>query len=95
MKIDEINATLMNQLRFRDFAELKSGRDSFSRLKLAQLATMVSCSDVAAVEAAFEHDRERASCYRWILRGLNQDKAVRKVKTDAEITANAIRGRAA
>lgn len=47
-------------------------------------------SECAIVDAAFETDAQRASCLRWVLRGLPLDKAIRKVETDAEIAANAI-----
>lgn len=89
MTIDEINSTPMERLRFRHFLNLKSGRDVFSRYPLAKLRELVSVNALEEVRK-LEHEREQASCLRWVLRGLDLDKAIRKVKTDAEVTAQTI-----
>ncbi|HUY93581.1 MAG TPA: hypothetical protein VMV10_32940 [Pirellulales bacterium] len=89
MTIDEINATPMDQLRFRDFLRLKAGRDTFSRLKLDALREMVSIIAVREAESAFDDPKQQSVCLRWVLRGLDADKAVRKVKTDLEVGENA------
>lgn len=91
--IDTINATPHEDLRFRDFLCLKSGRDSFSRIRLKELTTLVSIYALDSVREAFEHESDQAKCLRWILRGLDTDKAIRKVKTDNEVTMNAISAR--
>lgn len=87
--IQEIVATPMSELRFRDFANLKvGGRDRFTPLRLADLRTLVPESYV--VDAALDQDeRAVASCLRWILRGLPLEKALRKVRTDLEIAEQA------
>ncbi len=87
--IQEIVATPMSNLSFRDFASLKvGGRDRFTPLKLAELQTLVSDSDI--VDAALDHDESAvASCLRWMLRGLPIEKAIRKVRTDLEIAQQA------
>jgi hypothetical protein len=96
MTIHQINQTPMSRLRFRDFQRLKSGRDTFSRVKLDELVGMVPLEDLREIETEFEFDefghyaRHRASCLRWLLRGLTVDRAIRKVKTDLEIMDNAI-----
>lgn len=86
--LDYVIRTPMERLKFRDFARLKSGRNDMSNLRLPQLRRLVP--DHAAVDAVFEKDAQRASCLRWVLRGLPLDKAIRKVETDAEIAASAI-----
>lgn len=73
--------------RFQDFARLRSGRDAFSRLTLEALRAQ--CDASALVEGALAEDADKAKAYRWIARGLPEWMAVRKVKTDLEITANA------
>jgi len=89
MTIDEINSTPMDLLRFRDFLRLKSGRDTFSRLKLDTLREMVSITAVREAEGAFADTKQQAVCLRWVLRGLAPDKAVRKVQTDLEVSEHA------
>lgn len=73
--------------RFQDFARLRSGRDAFSRLTLGALRAQ--CDVSALVEGALADDTDKAKAYRWIARGLPEWMAVRKVKIDLEITANA------
>jgi hypothetical protein len=88
--ITVINNAPMSRLRFRDFQSLKSGRDEFSRRGLVSLRASLPGEIVAQVAAAFPDSAElQERCLRWVLRGLQTDKAVRKVKTDAEVSANA------
>ena len=78
----------MESLGFKDFVQLKCGRDEFSRMKLSDLQMAVSHPDCLAVTADFPDDpKAEASCLRWILRGLPADKAIRKIRTDLEVTA--------
>jgi hypothetical protein len=79
----------MEQLRFKDFAKLKCGRDQFSAMRVASLQAAVSFADREQIEGVFAEPCDQAKAYRWILRGLPIEKAIRKVKTDQEITANA------
>ncbi|EGQ61262.1 hypothetical protein GGI1_05485 [Acidithiobacillus sp. GGI-221] len=72
---------------FQDFARLRSGRDAFSRLTLEDLRAQ--CGVSALVDGALADDADKAKAYRWIARGLPDWMAVRKIKTDLEITANA------
>jgi hypothetical protein len=87
--LHQIATRPMDSLRFRDFARLKTGRDQYSRLRLPALREGQSAETNAAIDAEFEDDKLRAVCFRWILRGLPLDKAIRKVKTDQEISDNA------
>ena len=86
--LKRVNETAMAVLKFGDFLSLKSGRDQFSRLKLPALRKAVGQDVAAAVEAAFPSEELQAKCCRWCLRGLDTDKAIRKVKTDAEVSEN-------
>lgn len=92
--IDCIVRTPMEALRFRDFVNLKSGRDSWSAMRLDTLRELVAIHDVHQIADEWPHDeREQARCLRWIVRGLPLDKAIRKVRTDAEVRDNAISAR--
>lgn len=76
--------------RFRDFVALKvGGKDQYSYLGYAALRSQISPTDRRKVEAALEIHADRAKVYRWMLRGLPADYAIRKVKTDLEVSANA------
>ncbi|MBX9790525.1 MAG: hypothetical protein K2Y37_16520 [Pirellulales bacterium] len=88
MDIENLNSSPIETLRFSDFAGLKSGRDEFSPLSLEQLRERVTAIDVEKVSESFPDLKSQANCLRWILRGLDTDKAIRKVKTDAEVSAN-------
>ena len=89
LAIDRINQTPMADLRFRDLCRLKSGWDEFSKMRLADLHEAVAQDVTAAVTAAFPRDEElQARCYRWVLRGLDVGKAIRKVSMDVEVTKN-------
>jgi hypothetical protein len=88
MTVPELLA--MKDPKFRDFMALKvGGKDEYSRLGYAALKTRMTPDDIAKVEEALELHGERAKVYRWILRGLPVDYAIRRVKTDLEVTANA------
>jgi hypothetical protein len=89
-ELDRIANAPPESLSFKDFANLKSGRDSLSGMKLPQLQDALSGDDWRSVVAAFmQDDSAKASCCRWILRGLDCDKAIRKVRTDLEISEKA------
>jgi len=75
--------------RFKDFADLKSGNDSFSKLKGEALFGQLGDAERSGVFASELDDEHKAKAARWVLRGLPLDWAVRKVKTDMEISANA------
>lgn len=74
--------------RFRDFAELKSGSDRWSKMRLPNLIKELGgqYEDVAASNL---EDEQKAKVARWVLRGLPVDMAIRKVRTDLEISQNA------
>ena len=81
--IRRLNETPMEQLRFRDFAHLKSGHDAYSRMSLATLREGVSLADREILDALGD---DAIKGYRWLARGLDAERAVRKVKTDREIS---------
>ncbi len=88
--INVINSTPMEALRFRDFHNLTSGQDAFSRLKLPDLLSNFVPAAVNAIIDAFPGDPDnQAKALRWVLRGLLPDRAIRKVKTDLEVSENA------
>lgn len=93
--IARLNHASMTKLRFKDFARLKvGGRDGFSGKGEEDLDGIIGEQDATLVNDAFPDDGEtRATAKRWVARGLHVLKAIRKVKTDAEIRENATSGR--
>lgn len=93
--IERINDSPMEQLTFREFERLKveGKRDQYSAMRLPKLQGLVSPEVKAEVEEVFQTSKNQATCYRWVLRGLRPDRAIRKVKTDLEVTDNAIKAR--
>jgi hypothetical protein len=88
--LERVILTPCESLSFGDFAKLKSGRDSFSGMKLPQLQDAVSVMNQHSIAEAFaQNESSQASCLRWILRGLDSEKAIRKVQTDLEISEKA------
>lgn len=77
--------------KFRDFAQLRSGRDRYSSMRLPDLEAAVSPAALACLVALDETTRAKA--LRWVLRGLPADMAAHKVAVDAEVSANAAGGR--
>jgi hypothetical protein len=66
---------------------LRSGRDQFSRIKLAELTQMRPEESICiATELLLE--AEQASALRWVLRGESVERAIAKVILDRESVAN-------
>lgn len=73
----------------RDFLALRvGGMDEFSVLGYAALKRRMTPEDIAKVEKGLEIHAERSKVYRWILRGLPVDYAIRKVDADSDVAAN-------
>ena len=89
MNIQQLIDTPMDKLKFKNFLGLKCGMDEYSRIRLPQLLARIDERSADQITTEFEAEKERASCIRWILRGLPLGKAIRKVKTDSEVSANA------
>jgi hypothetical protein len=89
--IERINNTSMDALRFKDFLGLKvGGHDQFSALRGKNLESKVSQDILTSIQDALPHDRKsQHSAIRWVLRGLEANRAIRKVKTDLEVGENA------
>lgn len=88
--IEYINSTPMELLKFRDFKNLKVGsKDAYSKLGYDALIVKVPVAELKEIQEHLSGDvKAIEQCIRWILRGLNYNKAIRKVKTDLEITMN-------
>ncbi len=69
-RINCINDTPMERLRFRDFRDLKSGRDEFSGMRHAVLQESFSIADRRQIDESLDDNTDRAKVYRWALRGL-------------------------
>ena len=76
---------------FKEWLNLKSGRDEFSLLKGEALAAKVPDEVIRAITEALRPDENEefiAKVYRWYLRGLPPALALRKCRVDAEVAAN-------
>jgi hypothetical protein len=87
--LDYIITSPMDRLRFRDFLRLKCGRDELSRRRLPDLVSAVSAEVAETIRIAFVNEKHQAAALRWHLRGLPVEKAIRKIKTDIEVSENA------
>ncbi len=89
-KIDEINKKSETQLRFKDFADLKTyGRDGWSAEKCPEDFVSEEVKQTLFDELLNDDDVKKA--IRWYLRGLKLSYAIKKIEVDKEITANAIK----
>jgi hypothetical protein len=75
--------------KFKDFAQLKSGRDNFSKMKQNELENSINNDIIQKLKKYNFDDENLCKIYRWILRGLSFDDAVHKIKVDNEISENA------
>ncbi|MCE7740088.1 MAG: hypothetical protein KAU62_16260 [Candidatus Heimdallarchaeota archaeon] len=87
--VEQINALSMGRLKFKDFKNLKvDGIDGYSRMKKEKLEVIITKEDSERVDDEFEEERLRLSVKRWVARGLEIEKAIRKIKTDEEVRMN-------
>ncbi|MFX1519770.1 MAG: hypothetical protein ACFFCD_07610 [Promethearchaeota archaeon] len=87
--INRLNSKSMKKLRFKDFANLKvGGRDRFSSMKEGELDGIINNNDKAFIESQLNGANLIVVAKRWVARGLQVRKAIRKVKTDEEIRIN-------
>lgn len=77
-----------SRAKFRDYAELKSGRDKFSAMKTDALLEHLAINDTPNKIKSLDISNQQ-KVLRWMARGLPEDMAIRKVKTDLEISENA------
>jgi hypothetical protein len=75
--------------KFSDLTRLRSGRDRYSTMPLEQLAELAGEAAAKTLRIAFTDDGALASAMRWVLRGLPPQLAIKKVKADQTIAANA------
>lgn len=88
--IRRINASRPGQLKFQDFAGLKTyGRDRVSGMKLNVLKDIVPEEEYERIVGTVAEE-DIISVLRWIKRGLQIDHAIHKVKVDREISNNAV-----
>ncbi|NEO09754.1 ribonuclease HI family protein [Moorena sp. SIO3I8] len=93
-QISELIA-LGKNAKFKDFLKLKSGRDEFTSKRFPTLKEMVPSpvQDAIASAMADADESTLARVYRWYLRGLPVDLAIRKVQVDLEVSENIIQRR--
>ena len=88
-KLNEVILKSNEHLKFKDFRNLKSGRDKYSNMRIDQLAELIDVDDFCELFFVLEYEDYVASACRWILRGLCFEKALRKVAVDIEVSLNA------
>ena len=87
--INRLNSNPMKKLRFKDFAKLKvGGRDNFSNMKKEDLDAIIGNDDKKFIVSQLNEEKLILTAKRWVARGLQVRKAIRKVKTDEEIRIN-------
>lgn len=74
-------------LKFKDFANLKSGRDKYTTMKGSELFNLIDNSDLEKIKELFTEEKYILSAIRWVLRGLTLDLAISKVKVDIDIAS--------
>lgn len=93
MKLDRMIATPIQNLSAPDFESLRSGRDRFSPMSLPTLEAILKRRNLQeeqdTITTAFPHPVARAKAFRWLLRGLDAQKTIRKVNLDLDHAATA------
>lgn len=74
--------------KFKDFINLRSGKDQYSKLRDYELESKMEAEVLENPNIKNLAKPDKASAYRWILRGLKPDLAVRRVLISMEIERN-------
>lgn len=90
--LEKINSTDHDNLRFRDFRDLKCGRDKYSSLRGLDLYMYIGDADREALLASDLDPSSRDAAARWVLRGLEVSRAIRKITVDLEVGVSAVNG---
>ena len=88
-KIQRLNSQ-RDGAKFKEWEQLKSGRDKFSSLRGDRLIDAVPMEVAEAITKALTEDEQDLleKCLRWYLRGVKPIYAIKKSRVDAEIAAN-------
>ena len=94
-KIDSATAKFkrIKKPKFKDFLQLKSGRDKFSSMKFSALSEQVEPTVLTEIRNDFEDETNAAKALRWHLRGLSVKDAIHKINVDLEVAINKIKGK--
>ena len=77
--------------KFKDYLSLKTqGRDEFSSMRLKELEEKMDEKSILEIKKENFDDKQKAVAYRWMLRGLPLDMAIRKVNVDTEVAKNSL-----
>lgn len=74
--------------KFRNYVDLHSGRDEYSRLTYDVLIERLAETDTTPIIASDLSQADQASACRWVLRGLPVDMALYKLQVDRKIRTN-------
>jgi len=77
---------LGNKAKFQDYLNLKSGHDEYSNKKIRQLEQLVTPENREKIIKNWQgNESYLAKVYRWNLRGLPPEMAIKKVEIEAEM----------
>lgn len=88
VKEEILNFLKIKNPKFKDFANLKAGRDIFSSLALEALIKEIEDKDFEKIKKEISDESSQAKVIRWMLRGLPLELSIRKIKVEEEITLN-------
>jgi hypothetical protein len=78
--ITALNSQPLDLIDMRQLRDLViASSDQYARMTIEQLRRSVSPGVRRVIEEALADEVSRAECYRWVLRGLNPDKAIAKI----------------
>jgi hypothetical protein len=75
--------------KFSDYAQLRSGRDAFSTMKIEALKEMMGPEQSTSLMALNVDEENRVRVARWVMRGLSIEDAARKIEVDMEVAEHA------
>ena len=88
-KIKILNNKKEKNLKFKDFAELKTyGLDKYSQMKYEDLIEFVEEDALKKIENEFFERKLVVRALRWNARGLKPQLCIRRVKTELKIEEN-------
>lgn len=76
-----VDRSLNGTLTYSEMANLRSGRDHFSKVNMSSLLSLLNVADVPELTMHFEESDQR-KILRWMCRGLPEGLAIQKVLID-------------
>jgi hypothetical protein len=93
--IDELNETPLPAITGEQLAACKCGQDTYSRWPLAELTDAVPAHVFIETLLACESEAEQAVALRWMLRGLEPQRAIMRAANEFRVGAEIVSKRRA